>query len=80
MSRLSLGALVPLSLGTLLAFPLGASAQGTPVPLYGSNCPTHTQKQGGACVPNPGYVVWWNNGESCPAGVIRSKGYCLDRQ
>ena len=40
-SRLSLGALVPVSLGTLLAFPVGALAQGTPVPLFGSNCPTH---------------------------------------
>jgi hypothetical protein len=56
-SRLSLGALVPFSLGTLLAFPLGALAQGTPVPLYGSNCPTHSQRQGGSCPHRAGVEI-----------------------
>jgi len=59
----------------LLAAP-AALAQGTPVPKYGS-CPTHTSTQGGSCLPNPGYTVWWNNNDPCPVGVTRSKGYCV---
>jgi hypothetical protein len=58
----------------LLAAP--ALAQGTPVPKYGQ-CPTHTSTQGGSCVPNPGYTVWWNNDQQCPVGVTKSKGYCV---
>ena len=51
----------------LLAAPT-ALAQGTPVPKYGQ-CPTHTSTQGGSCLPNPGYKVWWNNNDPCPVGV-----------
>ena len=53
-----------------------ALAQGVPVPKYGQ-CPTHTSTQGGSCVPNPGYIVWWNNNQQCPVGVTKSKGYCV---
>ena len=59
----------------LLAAP-AAFAQGTPVPRYGQ-CPTHTSTQGGSCVPNPGYTVYWNNNQQCPVGVTKSKGYCV---
>lgn len=52
-----------------------ALAQGVPVPKY-EQCPTHTSTQGGSCVPNSGYSIYWNDGRQCPVGWWSSKGYC----
>lgn len=53
-----------------------ALAQSVPVMKVGQ-CPTGTASQGGSCVPVGNTQVYYNNGDQCPLGWTRSKGYCV---
>jgi len=71
--KITLFALFALSIGQIVL------AQGLPVPSYNGQCPYHTSKQAGSCVPFGDHQVYWN-GEgrgSCPLGWTRDSGYCV---
>jgi len=56
-----------------------ALSQSVPVPSYNGQCPYHTSKQSGVCVPFGNHQVFWvgKTLSGCPMGWTHDGDYCV---